>query len=425
MAVTLAAGWLLAGSVQAQTAAVNLPPKARLAIVGDSITEGRQYSRVIEAYLIACAGRTDLSIFNYGWSGETAGGFANRMENDLAPFKPTVATFCFGMNDGGYRLYEENIGRNYENNMRRILTSLAAMQVKDVVVGTPGAVDSQYFKTGQKFAGDIDAHAGYNESLRQLGLLDAKLAAEFKVGFADVHQPMMDAMVKGKAALGAEYDVCGRDGVHPGPNGGLVMAYALLRGLGCTGDIGTFAVDLKGTATATDGHKILSAANGKVEIESTRYPFCFDADAKSAGSTRSILPFLPFNQELNRLVLKVTNLDAPKAKVTWGSESREFTKEQLTAGVNLAAEFAKTPFDGEFLKFLNAVSGKQGFDIQMIKGVVTQFRWLNDQFKDDAELKSAQQAIIARLVARREQLERELRAQLQPLKHTIEITSIP
>ena len=46
-----------------------------------------------------------------------------------------------------------------------------------------------------------------------------------------------------------------------------------------------------------------------------------------------IVPFVPFNQDLNRLTLTVTNLDAPRAKVTWGGEGREFTREQLAAGV--------------------------------------------------------------------------------------------
>ena len=38
----------------------------------------------------------------FGWGGETAHGFAGRMENDMLRFHPTVVTTCFGMNDGGY-----------------------------------------------------------------------------------------------------------------------------------------------------------------------------------------------------------------------------------------------------------------------------------------------------------------------------------
>ena len=59
---------------------------ARLAIVGDSITEQKQYSKFIETYLLACMPHLEVQCLQFGWSGETAPGFANRMENDLVPW---------------------------------------------------------------------------------------------------------------------------------------------------------------------------------------------------------------------------------------------------------------------------------------------------------------------------------------------------
>ncbi|MBK8094800.1 MAG: hypothetical protein IPK32_23240 [Verrucomicrobiaceae bacterium] len=95
-------------------AATALPPKARVAIIGDSITEQKLYSKFIEAYLLACSGRSDIHVFQFGWGGERAGGFAARLENDLAVFKPNVATTCYGMNDGSYKAYVPEIGAEYE-----------------------------------------------------------------------------------------------------------------------------------------------------------------------------------------------------------------------------------------------------------------------------------------------------------------------
>jgi len=67
----------------------------------------------------------EYSGFWFGWSGETASGFANRAINDLAPFKPTVATTCYGMNDGQYHPFTDTIGNNYENNMRKVTAAAA------------------------------------------------------------------------------------------------------------------------------------------------------------------------------------------------------------------------------------------------------------------------------------------------------------
>ena len=61
-----------------------LKPGDRVAIVGDSITEQKLYSKYVECYLLACSGVPDLKVMQYGWSGERANGFADRLENDLA-----------------------------------------------------------------------------------------------------------------------------------------------------------------------------------------------------------------------------------------------------------------------------------------------------------------------------------------------------
>jgi lysophospholipase L1-like esterase len=399
-----------------------LPEGARLAIIGDSITEQKLYSKYMETYLLACAGRRDMKVFQFGWGGETASGFAARLANDLAPFQPTVATTCYGMNDGSYRPFTDDIGRNYESNMRKVAAGLKKAGVQNIVLGSPGAVDTKYFNN-KSFA-PLSGADGYNNNLASLRDIDKKLADELHTGFADVHQPMIDAMAKAKAAFGAEHDVCGKDGVHPGPNGHLVMAYAFLRALGCDGRIAEIAVDMNGPATASDGHKVLGGENGTAEIESERYPFCLDGGTKSAAGTRSITAFLPFNQDLNRFTLRVRNLTAARARVTWAGESKEFSREQLTAGVNLAAEFEKTPFDAPFKSVMDAVAAKQNFETAMIKQLVTSFRNLSKESTADPELASAFATVGKRLMARQTALDAATRKALVPVKHTISVAAV-
>lgn len=388
---------------------------ARVAIIGDSITEQKLYSKYIETYLLACTGRKDIKVFQFGWSGETAAGFKARLDNDLSVFNPTVATTCYGMNDGRYVPYAEVIGKDYEANMRAVVTSLQRMGVKSIVVGTPGAVDTKYFVKAGASAGQ------YNDSLARLGGLGHKLSAEFHTGFADVHREMTDAMTKAKASLGPDYDVCGRDGVHPGPNGQLLMAAAFLKGLGLDGDIGTITADMQGTSIATDGHKVLSQQAGTIQIESTTWPFCFEGDAKTSGGTRSILAFCKFNDELNRLTLQVKNLSAASAKVTWGTESKVFMREQLAQGINLAAEFTKTPFDSAFAKLIGAVGTKQAYETPMIKGMITNFRNFAADAKADPEFASALEVLKKKMLAKQEKLDAEARKLVVPVKHTIKI----
>src|SRR4051794_29824631 len=54
-----------------------------LAICGDSITEQKLYSVYIEDYLLMCKPHANVKAAQFGWGGETVGGFLHRMSNVL------------------------------------------------------------------------------------------------------------------------------------------------------------------------------------------------------------------------------------------------------------------------------------------------------------------------------------------------------
>src|SRR3974390_1895398 len=55
-----------------QPAGLMLKKGDRLAICGDSITEQKRYSRIMEDYLTMCVPELKISVRQYGWSGEKA-----------------------------------------------------------------------------------------------------------------------------------------------------------------------------------------------------------------------------------------------------------------------------------------------------------------------------------------------------------------
>ena len=233
-----------------------------------------------------------------------------------------------------------------------------------IVVGSPGCVDADTFHHNPADA------VMYNKTLGQLRDIAREVAQSEGVVFADVYGPMVEVMSQAKAKYGHQYALCGGDGVHPDANGHLVMAYAFLKGLGCSGEIGRITVDLAANkAEATAGHKVLSCQDGTVKLESTRYPFCFFGDPAQTNSTRGVLEFFPFNQDLNRLMLVVSG-PAERYKVTWGKTSRKFTAEQLKEGVNLAAEFLDNPFSVPFARVEAAVRKQQEYETPLVKNLL-------------------------------------------------------
>src|SRR4029078_2614092 len=255
--------------------------------IGDSITEQKQYSVFIQDYMLMCQPAEKLQVAQFGWGGETAAGFQKRMKNDTLRFKPTLITTCFGMNDGGYTVLTKERADLYRTSTQQIIDKAKKAGVRTIIIGSPGCVDADKFR---------GKSAVYNKTLGELRDIAREVAEANSVAFADVHTPMMDAMTKAKAKYGKEYHVGGGDGVHPDANGHLVMAYAFLKALGCDGDIGKITVDLgPNKATAEHGHKVLSCSDGKVDIESSRYPFCFYGDPKSTSATTGITECVPLN----------------------------------------------------------------------------------------------------------------------------------
>lgn len=400
----------------------------RLAICGDSITEQKMYSRLIEDYLTACMPQLEISVRQFGWGGERADGFLKRMTNDCLRFKPTVATTCYGMNDHEYRPYEPGIGDAYRKYSTAIVESFKANGVR-VVVGSPSCVGNRsWWQQGA-------TTEALNLNLCQLRNIGLEIAAAEQVEFADVFWPMLQASFAAQQQFGEQYAMSGKDGVHPDWAGHTIMAYAFLKALGVKGDIATFAADLKaGQLRVSDGHRLLSAKKGAFSIRSSRYPFCpgapmglaaewfptigFDSPTNS-GSIRSATKLIPFNEDLNRFLLVATNGTAEKYRVTWGAESAVFTRERLERGINLAAEFPKNPFSARFAMIDAAVASKQAFETRQIKCL---FRGAEERPATE-QIAAQTEQVLKDTERQHAALEAVVRAAYAPVTYTLSITA--
>jgi lysophospholipase L1-like esterase len=401
----------------ATAATATLKENDFLAICGDSITEQKLYSVYLENYLLMCRPVNNLRAMQFGWGGEVAPGFLGRMSNVLR-FPVTAATTCYGMNDGGYAPLTPERATAYRDGLTAIVDTFKKSGVRLIVVGSPGVVDSKFYRSQP----NADEDKVYNKTLAELREIAKQVAAEQKVSFADVHGVMLDVMAKAKAKHGEDYPVGGADGVHPSANGQLVMAYAFLKALGVDGNIGTITVDLAASkADATDGHKVLASTAGTIEIESSRYPFCFSGDPKDPNATAGVIEFMPFNEDLNRYVLVVTNPGAEKLKVTWGATTREYDAATLAKGVNLAAEFLTNPFSEPFKKVEEAVRAQQNYETPLIKELL--HRW-PEFAKLVPDQKPAFDQIAQAAIDKAKALNDAAAAAVVPVKHTIKIEKV-
>jgi lysophospholipase L1-like esterase len=341
----------------------------RLAICGDSITEQKKYSRIIETYLTVCVPQYEVTVRQYGWSGEKTDGFLARMDQDCLRFEPTVATLCYGMNDSLYRPFDITNGQWYEDHYRAIVRKFKDAGVR-VVLGSPGCSGklAAWVKTK---VGTLDDH---NLNLGALRDIAIEVAESEQVAFADVFWPMLQAQVFAPGQHGATaeqpYYVAGQDGIHPDWAGHVVMAYAFLRAMGLDGSIAEINVDFAaGKATVSDGHRVNAYQGGKLQLTSERYPFCAAGPFGRDTSIRSGMTLVPFYEDLNRFTLRATGGKAQRYRVTWGDQTHEYAAEELAAGVNLAQDFPENPFSAAFNAVDEAVAKKQAYETEQVKQI--------------------------------------------------------
>ncbi|HEY3377342.1 MAG TPA: GDSL-type esterase/lipase family protein [Armatimonadota bacterium] len=391
-----------------------LQPQDLVAICGDSITQQKIYSIYLEDYLLMCQ-PVAVRTLQFGANGAPAGNLWERTPRDLVLFHPTVVTTMYGMNDGQYQPLNDERAQAFRKNMTGAVEALQKIGVRTIIVGSPSCVD---------WPRNPDGTVMYNKTLASLGDISREIAEAHHAVFADVHGVMADAIAKARARFGPTFNV-GGDGTHVGPSGHLMIAYAFLKAMGCDGNIGTITVNLAAnTAQGTPGHKILAVKDGTVDVESTRYPFCFEGDPNNiAPTTAGILQSLPFNEDLNRFQLVVHGLKTARVKVTWGEQSREFAAADLEKGVNLAAAFVpENPFSAPFAKVDAAIRAQQAQETLLtykFLAIATRLRTAIpsqtatiDQIQQDGfdEVQRLSQAAAAQVV---------------PVKHSLTITPIP
>ena len=381
----------------------------RLAICGDSITEQKRYSVLIETYLTACMPQFEVTCRQFGWSGEQAGGFLQRMKNDALRFKPTIATTCYGMNDFRYVPFDEPIAAEYRKNQTAILRAFKDIGCR-TVLGSTGIIDSvpAWVKTAKGTQPEL------NHALSRFRNIDIEIAKSEGVAFADVYRPMLVADFEAKKKFGPGFKVSGKDGVHPDWAGQIIMVYAFLKGLGLDGDLGSITYDeSSGKATAANGHEVISATDGKISLRSHRLAFSPGPGVTDKdNSLRAGLALVPFDDELNRLTLKVSSPKAAAYNVTWGEQTKHFTAAQISAGINLAKEFDNSPLVPAFQKVQDAVAKKQAYETRQIKELV-----------HGAEGAADMEATFALTEKVRAKLAATVADSLKPVEHSLVLTA--
>jgi len=403
-----------AGSPRPEPIPFTLRKGDRLLLIGDSITEANRHSRMLETYLAVCAPELDVEVRNIGKGGETAGGFLQRIESECLKYQPTAATICYGMNDAGYLDNNRAGADTFRAASAQIVSTLKAAGIR-MVLASPGCIGRlPVWEFVRELNGTLD---GINTSLLFMRNEAAALASAEQLPFVDHFWNLYRARFTAAEKFGSEYAVCGADdGVHPSWAGHVVMAFGLFSALGFDGDLGNFTIDLATkTAAATGDHVFKAEAENAYTFVSRRYPFCAEGQLDQDWFIRSGMTLVPFNQQFNRMTLKVAGATESRYRVAWTNaqnmldEWHIYTRPQLEAGVNLADDFQRTPFSNTFHRIDDLV-----FQKQALESAIT-WRETNAQWTE---------ASLGAHEVQRVQLLDQIKREFVPITHNIRIEAV-
>jgi lysophospholipase L1-like esterase len=323
---------VLAGSIlaAAMPAGAASPLKAgdRVVFLGDSITQQMVYTRYVMNYFTLRYPGLDVTFRNAGWGGDSAPGGLGRLQRDVLSLKPTVVTICFGMNDGGYRQFDPKAFEWYMKGMTGLVAELKKAGAR-VILLTPGCVDTDRQPALKQ--------KDYNDTLKRFGEGVKTLADQEKVAFFNLHDLMIDVQTKAKAK-DPKYTMI-PDSVHPNEPGQAVMAYAVLKALGCEDPASALVIDAAGASPASQARpENCTVQDMKCDSDSitfTRTDAALPTYLDPAAA--STLDYFPFTQDLNQYNFQVAGLKDGNWKLTVeGIDVGTFSKKDLGAGLNLA-----------------------------------------------------------------------------------------
>ena len=238
-----------------------------------------------------------MTFRNAGWGGDTSGGGLARLQRDVLSLKPTVVTICYGMNDAGYREFQQKLFDKFMAGMTGIVTQLKHAGIR-VVLLTPGFVDTDRVDRRMKI---------YNDTLGRFGQGVKDLAEKEKLEFYNVHDLMLDVHARAKAKDPA-YSL--NETGHPTEPGHATIAYAVLKALGCKDQASGLEIDAANSKATPDRCQVSELS---VKDDAVTFKRCDDAlPTYLPPKAYSSLEFFPFTKDFNQYNFKVTGLKAGK-----------------------------------------------------------------------------------------------------------------
>jgi lysophospholipase L1-like esterase len=245
-----------------------------IVFLGDSITHQRLYTQYVEDYFYTRLPHLRLRLHNAGVGGARAWDALQRFDPDVAAYQPKYVTILLGMNDGTYQPFNQAVFDTYRQDMTALLERIRALGATPIPM-TPTMFDARADRAKEKNTRPPESTLLYNSVLAYYGTWLRDVATEQGLGFVDMWGPLNNITLEQRKTDPAFTLI--RDAVHPGPDGQVVMAAAIINDLGLPRQVSKVVISLPAA-----GQPRVRAANGTLSdltVTDDGLAFTFTAQA--------------------------------------------------------------------------------------------------------------------------------------------------
>jgi lysophospholipase L1-like esterase len=392
---------------------------------GDSITDLRDYSVIVETYAATRYPHLDISFVNSGWSGDTVNGggggtIDTRLKRDVFPYQPNIITIMLGMNDGGYQAETEANDEKYFRGYRHIVESIHTNLPKArIMVIEPSPYDDVTRPPAFPVSGDIQ----YNEVMRSFGKWIAANASQLGVETVDANAPLVKTLTRAEELNPETAKQILSDHIHPSFGGALILAESLLKAWQARPIVSEVTIDLSHGAAKVKSTQFASISNlsrGNIISwtqldDSLPLPFKQWAEMWGGGAAVELaIKSSDVTAALNQQILRVEGMPSGTYSLNIDGKSiGAFNNDQLADGINLA--LLQTPATEQAMKVFQLARSHEEIHYDRWRNIDVPLAEYNLQESSPAS------SALDRLD---DAIARKMREIAQPVPHTFELVPI-
>jgi len=280
--------------------------------LGDSITWQNLYTTYIEQYFTGRYPDKKYRFINRGVRGDTVAEAIARIQRDVIGEKPDLVLVMLGMNDGGYKGYNQGLLKFYLGNLEKLVGLLRKKTEAKIILVTPTCMEPVDYRAER-----------YNKMLSAMAAGVVDLGKKLKVPVIDLF-PFFSRKLKEARSHQPPVRLM-RDPIHPGPVGHLIIAHHLL--------------------TFLDPKPVVIKPI-VVNLEPGQTAFELTPVRRGVYFPRAVLPLVPFQERFNRQLLVVKGVREPVKLLAGDAELGVFTPGKLAAGIDIFS-LQNAPWVGE------------------------------------------------------------------------------